>query len=186
MVSWRTVICLTLAAIVTSSATALAQTGAASTALVSEAIRTLWYGAKLNIQESANQMPETEYGFRPTPQVRTFGQILAHIAGTNYVFCSAAKGERSPHTEDEFEKTATTKAAIVKALNESLAYCDAAYDTLTDAAAVQVVTLPFDGGQGIRVLPLMENTTHLNEHYGNLITYFRIRGMVPPSTLRQR
>ena len=186
MVSWRAVICLTLAAIVTSNATALAQTGAASTAPVSDAIRTLWYGAKLEIQESANQMPETEYGFRPTPQVRTFGQILAHIAGANYAFCSAAKGERRPHAEDEFEKTATTKAAIVKVLNESLAYCDAAYETLTDAAAVQVVTLPFDGSQGIRVLPLMQNTTHLNEHYGNLVTYFRIRGMVPPSTLRQR
>lgn len=186
MISWRTVICFTLAAIVTSSATALAQTGAASTAPLSDAIRTLWHGAKLNIQESADQMPETEYGLRPTSQVRTFGQILAHIAGANYVLCAAAKGERRPHTEDEFEKTATTKAAIVTALNESLAYCDAAYDTLTDAAAVQLVTLPFDGGQGIRVLPLMENTMHLNEHYGNLVTYFRIGGMVPPSTRRQQ
>ena len=186
MIGWRTLICFTLTAIVTSSATALAQTGAASTTPLSDAIRTLWHGAKLNIQESADQMPETEYGLRPTSQVRTFGQILAHIAGSNYVLCAAAKGERNPHTEDEFEKTATTKAAIVTALNESLAYCDAAYDTLTDAAAVQLVTLPFDGGQGIRVLPLMENTTHLNEHYGNLVTYFRVGGMVPPSTRRQQ
>ena len=72
-------------------------------------------------------MPEAGYAFKPVETVRTFGQILAHIAGANYVFCAPAKGEKSPHAEDEFEKSATTKADIVKALNESLAYCDAAY-----------------------------------------------------------
>ena len=76
---------------------------------------------------SAEQMPEADYAFKPTEQVRTFGQILAHVAGANYVFCSAAKAEKSPFTEDHFEKSATTKAAIVKALSDSIAYCDAAY-----------------------------------------------------------
>ena len=186
MASRRTTMCLVLAALVMSGATATAQNGEGGGTPLSDAIRTLWQGARLNIQESAAQIPEDDYGFRPTAEVRTFGQMLAHIAGANYVSCAAARGERSPHAEDEFERTATTKAAIVEALERSLAYCDAAYDTLTDATAVELVPLPFGAGQGIRALPLMSNTTHLNGHYGNLVTYFRLRGMVPPSTRRQQ
>ena len=186
MVSWLATICVVLAGLVTSAATASAQIDESGKRPLSGAIGMLWQGARLNIQESAVQIPEGDYGFRPTLEVRTFGQMLAHIAGANYVFCAAAKGERSPHAEDEFEKTATTKTTIVEALEQSLAYCDAAYDTLTDATAVQLVTLPFGGGQGIRALPLMSNTTHINEHYGNLVTYFRIKGLVPPSTRRQQ
>ena len=61
-------------------------------------------------------MPEQDYGFRPVNTVRTFGEILAHVAGANYVFCAAAKGEPSPHAEAAFEKTATTRAQIIKVL----------------------------------------------------------------------
>ena len=176
MVNWRATICFVLAGLVTSAVTASAQTDESGKSPLSGAIGMLWQGARLNIQESAAQIPEGDYSFRPTLEVRTFGQMLAHIAGANYVFCAAAKGERSSHAEDEFEKTATTKTTIVEALEQSLA----------DATAVQLVTLPFGGGQGIRALPLMSNTTHINEHYGNLVTYFRIKGMVPPSTRRQQ
>ena len=146
MVSWRATICFVLAGLVTSAVTASAQTDESGKSPLSGAIGMLWQGARLNIQESAAQIPEGDYSFRPTLEVRTFGQMLAHIAGANYVFCAAAKGERSPHAEDEFEKTATTKTTIVEALEQSLAYCDTAYDTLTDATAVQLVTLPFGGG----------------------------------------
>ena len=129
-------------------------------------------------------MAEADYAFKPVDSVRTFGQVLAHIAGANYLFCSAAKGEAAPHTEDEFEKTATTKAAIVKALDESLAYCDAAFAALTDKNAGDTVAMPFGMPKAPRVSPLMGNTGHLNEHYGNLVTYFRIKGIVPPSSKR--
>jgi hypothetical protein len=102
------------------------------------------------------------------------------------VFCSGAKGEKSPLAEDEFEKNAKTKAEIVKALNDSFTYCNAAYDALTDARAAETITMPFGMGQGVRAAPLMANTGHLQEHYGNLVTYFRIKGMVPPSTRREQ
>jgi len=151
---------------------------------ISQAIRDTWESAKRNMNESAAQMPEADYEFRPTDQVRTFGEILAHVAGANYVYCSAARGEKSPHEEDDFEKTARTKAQIIKVLNDSTAYCDVAYKALTDRSAAEVVPGAFGGTDAGRASPLMRNVGHLNEHYGNLVTYFRIKGMVPPSSRR--
>jgi len=152
---------------------------------VSDAIRQSWKSAETNIKQSAEVMPEADYGFRPVASVRTFGQILAHVAGANYVYCAVAKGEKASHAEDEFEKSATTKAAITKALGDSLAYCDGVYNGLTDTSASEVVTMPFGMGDHARAFALMGNTGHLEEHYGNLVTYFRIKGMVPPSSRGQ-
>jgi uncharacterized damage-inducible protein DinB len=151
---------------------------------VSQAIRDSWEGAKRNLKESAEQMPEADYAFRPTDSVRTFGQILAHVAGASYVYCSAARGEKTPHEEGDFEKTATTKAQIVKTLNDSIAYCDAAYASLTDRTAADVLPMPFGMKDAGRASPLIRNVGHYQEHYGNLVTYFRIKGMVPPSSRR--
>jgi uncharacterized damage-inducible protein DinB len=167
-----------------SGASAFAQVPATANP-VAAGVRTAWEGSKRNLTRSAELMPEKDYSFRPVDTVRTFGQILAHVAGANYVFCSAAKGEKSPHAEAEFEKTATTRAQIVKALNDSIAYCDTAYAALDDKRAAETVDLPFNMGKGARALPLMLNTGHLQEHYGNLVTYFRVRGMVPPSSQGQ-
>ena len=152
---------------------------------VASGVRTAWEGGKRNLTRSAELMPEKDYGFRPVDTVRTFGQILAHVAGANYVFCAAAKGEPSPHAEAAFEKTATTRAQIIKVLGESVAYCDAAYAALDDKRAGEIVDLPFGMGKGARALPLMINSGHVQEHYGNLVTYFRIKGMVPPSSQGQ-
>ena len=152
---------------------------------ISQAIRSTWDGAKRNLTESADQMPEADYAFRPTAQVRTFGEILAHVAGANYVFCAPARNEKTPFEEDHFEKTAKTKAEIVKALNDSIAYCDAAYTAVTDRSAADTITMPFNMGAQARASALIRNTVHVQEHYGNLVTYFRIKGMVPPSSRRQ-
>jgi len=160
---------------------ALAQ-APASGGPVTSAVRAAWDGAKRNVVQSAEVMAESDYGFRPVDTVRTFGQILAHVAGANYVFCSSAKGEKPPHAEDAFEKTATTRAQIIKALNDSVAYCDSALTLLDDKRASEIVDLPFGMGKGARALPLMLNTGHVQEHYGNLVTYFRIKGIVPPSS----
>jgi hypothetical protein len=152
---------------------------------VASAVRSAWEGTKRNLTRSAERMPDADYGFRPVDTVRTFGQILAHVAGANYVFCAAAKGEPSPYAEAAFEKTAATRAQIIKALSDSVAYCDAAYAALDDKRAGEAVELPFGMGKGARALPLILNTGHLQEHYGNLVTYFRIKGMVPPSSQQQ-
>ena len=155
-------------------------------ASISDGIRGGWNTAKRNMLGSAKVMPEGKYSFKPVDSVRTFGQILAHVAGANYEFCAGAKGEKAPFSEDHFEKTATTPAAIVKALQDSIAYCDTAYTSLTDAGAAQVIDGPFGGGKQARATVLMGNTNHNNEHYGNLVTYLRINGLVPPSSAPSR
>jgi len=145
---------------------------------VSQSIRNAWASAKRNIVESAEQMPEADYAFKPVDTVRSFGAILAHVAGANYVFCAQARGDKTAYEEDAVEKKAKTKAEIVQALNESIAYCDAAYNALTDKTVGEMTA------SGPRAQRLIANAGHLQEHYGNLVTYFRIKGMVPPSSRR--
>lgn len=152
---------------------------------VSDAVREGWNGAKRNLSRAADAMPEAKFGFKPVDTVRTFGQIVAHVAGANYIFCAAARGEKAPYAEDHFEKTATTKAAITKALGDSISYCDAAYTALDDRKAGEMIAAPFGSGKSARASALMGNTGHLQEHYGNLVTYLRINGIVPPSSAGQ-
>jgi uncharacterized damage-inducible protein DinB len=151
---------------------------------VSQALKSSWEGAKKNIKESADQMPEDGYAFKPVATVRSFGEILAHVAGVNYILCGAAKGDKTARSEDDIEKAAKTRADIAKALGESLAYCDAVFAALDDKSAGETVDLPFGQPRGPRAAALISNIGHLNEHYGNLVTYFRIKGMVPPSSKR--
>jgi uncharacterized damage-inducible protein DinB len=144
-------------------------------------LKSMWDGVKLNLVQSAEKMPEADYGFRPTPEVRTFGQMIAHVANSSFSYCARGKGEDNPNKED-FEKTRTTKADIVKALNDAAAYCDGVYGGMTDAAAMELVK----AGQNLvpKARYLITNISHDNEHYGNLVTYMRIKGLVPPSTER--
>ena len=136
---------------------------------------------KMNLTQSADKVSDADYAFQPTKDVRTFGQIIAHVANTQFNYCSVAKGEPNPN-KDDIEKTAMTKAAIVKALADSFAYCDTVYLTLTDAKALELIKV----GQNEvpRAARLISNIAHDNEHYGNLVTYMRIKGYVPPSTER--
>lgn len=163
---------------------AFSVTTAAAQNPVSDSLRSSWAGAKKNIKESAELMTEANYSFKPSPDVRSFGELLAHVAGASYMICAAAKGEKSPFAEEAFEKTATTKAALVKVTNEAIAYCDGVYAAATDATLGQMVAAPFGSGQVARANPLIMQIGHNNEHYGNLVTYFRIKGIVPPSSRR--
>ena len=134
---------------------------------------------KKNLLASAEKMPDESFGFRPAETVRTFGQILAHTADAQYMFCSAVLGEKAP--AHDVEKTKTSKADIIAAMKDAFAYCDKAYDGMTDVAGNQ--RIKFFGKddmpkQGI----LAGNAMHLSEHYGNVVTYLRIKGLVPPSS----
>ena len=153
---------------------------------MTQALKSAWDGAKSNVRRSADVMPEAKYNFKPVDNVRTFGALLSHIAGASYEFCAAAKGEKPPFAEDAFEKSAKTKAEIVKALDGAIAYCDEIYKTLDDARAAQVTAGAFGGPQGARAANLIGNTGHFNEHYGNIVTYLRINGLVPPSSAPQK
>ncbi|HEX5760316.1 MAG TPA: DinB family protein [Thermoanaerobaculia bacterium] len=127
---------------------------------------------------AAEQMSEEDYAFKPTPEVRSFGQLLAHVADSNYWFCAAVKGEKPPASG--LEKTKTTKADIQKALAESFAYCDGAYAAMTDAKARTMVE--FMGKPRPALSILIFRTHHGALHYGNVVTYMRLRGKVPPTS----
>ena len=154
---------------------------------LSDALRSQWKSVKTYYLKSAEEMPDENYGFKPVETVRSFGEIIAHVAGANYLICSAAKGEKAPHGENEFVTSATTRDAIIKAAQDSVAYCDAAFAAATDKALSTMVASPF-GGNGRMPLGavLVDNIGHVNEHYGNLVTYLRLKGLVPPSSQPSR
>jgi uncharacterized damage-inducible protein DinB len=137
-----------------------------------------WTSLKKNLVASAALVPEADYAFKPTPQVRSFGQIIGHLANDHYLMCSSAKGEKNPSSVD-YEKT-TAKAELVAALDKSIAYCDSVFAGMTDATGMQPVELFRQKFVRLGVLEL--NVSHSSEHYGNLVTYMRLKGLVPPSS----
>jgi uncharacterized damage-inducible protein DinB len=145
---------------------------------LSTSTKTLFGMAQSNITRSAEQVPEADYAYKPTPEVRSFGQLVGHVADANYMFCSAALEEKAPVSG--VEKTKTTKAELVQALKESFAYCDKAYNGMTDAEGVKEVK--FFGREWPKLGILDFNNMHDYEHYGNMVTYMRLKGMVPPSS----
>jgi uncharacterized damage-inducible protein DinB len=147
-----------------------------------ESLRAVHELPKGFILQTAEMLSEELYGFQPTPDVRTAGQILAHVADAQYMFCSAAAGGESPMSES-IEQTRTTKAEIASALQEAFAYCDGVYEGLSDADGAQAVSFFGMDLTGAAVLSM--NTAHNYEHYGNLVTYMRINGITPPSTQMQ-
>jgi uncharacterized damage-inducible protein DinB len=139
-----------------------------------------------NIGKSAEKVPEDFYNMRPGTQteVRTFGQIIGHLANFNYLWCAEAKGEKNPNQGNDFEKV-TAKADLLKALNGAWTYCDGVYSALTDASAREMIEVTGPNGQhsqSPRISRLIQNFAHNNEHYGNLVTYMRIKSIVPPSS----
>jgi len=142
-----------------------------------ETMRQSFDYAKGFILTSADQMPEANYVYKATPAVRSFGQIVAHIADANYMFCSSVLGEANP--SPNIEKTKTAKADIVAALKASYEYCGKAYE-IADANTGTKLTL--FGREFTRAGLLMLNVTHNWEHYGNIVTYLRLNGQVPPSS----
>jgi uncharacterized damage-inducible protein DinB len=136
---------------------------------------------KRDIVESADGVPEAEYAFKPTPQVRSFGELIGHIADGNAWYCGLASGS-NPAWKDPVEKTVKTKADLVKALKDSFAKCDEVYTGTTEENALALV--PAGQRDQMRAMVLLDNVAHLNEHYGNIVTYMRLKGHVPPSTAR--
>jgi uncharacterized damage-inducible protein DinB len=162
--------------------------GPSSSNPLSAWLHTNFVHGKNFIAKAAEVMPENLYGMRPGPQmeVRTFGQIVGHLAIFNYLYCSDAKGQKNPAEGKDFEKLAT-KAELVKALNDSFNYCDGVYSGMTDASLTETISATRDNGSKVPMLRasrLIGNISHNQEHYGNIVTYMRIKSMVPPSSMR--
>jgi len=146
---------------------------------LSMAVKDQYGMAKGVIVRSAEKVPAEDYAFKATDEVRSFGQLVGHVADASYFFCSSAIGEKSPQT-GSVEKTKTAKADLVQALKDAFAYCDKAYDGMTDAAGSQ--TVKFFGKQTPKLGVLTFNNMHDYEHYGNMVTYMRLKKIVPPSS----
>jgi uncharacterized damage-inducible protein DinB len=145
-------------------------------------VKMTYHQVKGYILKSADKMPEEHYSFKPVPEVRSFGQLLGHIADAQYVFCGSATGSK-PETSG-IEKSKTTKSELTAALKEAFAYCDEAYNQMTDSNAGETVKL--FGRDRARAGVLAFNNAHDYEHYGNLVTYMRLKGLVPPSSEGRR
>lgn len=128
------------------------------------------------VATAAEQVPEADWGFKPTPEVRSFGEMFGHIANANFMFCSAARGEESPAGMD-YEKAG--KAELVAGLKAAMAYCTRVAEWAKDH---HHEPRELFGGKGDVTWVMAFNTAHNAEHYGNLVTYMRLKGMVPPSS----
>ena len=153
----------------------LAQSSSANTGVA--AARAHWRTVHGNIQRAAEQLPESLYNFKPTPTVRSFAELFGHIAGSEFMFCAPVRGD-APRAEDDVESKVKDKAGLVKALKDAAAYCEVAYG-ISDAEGAKMVDL---FGMRSKLNTLVFNTTHDGEHYGNIVTYMRIKGLVPPSS----
>jgi uncharacterized damage-inducible protein DinB len=140
--------------------------------------RALWKGNIGYVTQAAEELSDSLYAYRPTPEVRSFGELFAHIAGSQFMYCAMALGDKIPG-EGDVEKTAKGKAAILKALKESNTYCERAYTQRDDNLKPMVDIF---GEQHPRFYALIANASHDGEHYGNIVTYMRLNKMVPPSS----
>lgn len=146
------------------------------------ALERLWREAITHILTVAEETGEAGYGWRPVEGVRSIGEMIGHIAGAQFLICAAALGD-PPRDEDEVERNATTRDALIEAFAASTAYCERAY--AQSDSALRAETEIF-GQTGTRLYALGMNATHNGEHYGNLVTYLRIQGLVPPSSRPRR
>jgi hypothetical protein len=148
----------------------------AQTPSTADGIRAFYNGVKSNILKAADKMPDDAYDFKPTPEQRSFGGWIAHVADAQTAGCSRVLG--SPKTPGAASKT--TKADLVAALKDSFDTCDAAYAGLTDANAGD--TVQSFRGPMTRLASLAGNVVHDNECYGSIAVYLRLKGIVPPSS----
>ena len=155
---------------------AMAQTDGGKNALSGE-IKQAYTSVKNNLVKAAESMPEEDYSYKPSADIRSFGALVAHIADANTFYCSSAKGAmKRPNASSK-----TSKADIVAALKAAFADdCDSLYDSLTDAAANEMVKIR--NGEMTKMGAAIRNLAHDNEEYGYLAVYLRLKGVVPPSS----
>jgi hypothetical protein len=142
-------------------------------AMISEAVAN-YTQIKTIILASAEKMPAENYSFKPTPEIRSYGELFTHVAQTQMALCAA------PGTPRPAPITATAKDAIIAALKTSFDLCDAAYAKVTADNATEISGGGFMRGSKLGMIG--KNVAHDNEMYGQMVVYMRMKGIVPPST----
>ena len=146
---------------------------------LSEIKRYYYEAVKRNVTAMAEKMPEEHFTFKPAPEMRSFGESVAHVADAQARNCNLAAGAGSK-TLDADKKT--SKAELVAALKQSFAICDGAFGALTDAQAKEMVTVGQSGFQLSKLSLLVSMLSHSNEQHGYMAVYLRLKGIVPPAT----
>ena len=171
----------TIMAVALATATATATVGGQSGGGVAPHVANLKTQAdtiRSLVLRTAEKVPENLYEFKPTPEVRSLGAIIGHIADGNNFLCGRAAGDKA--APDPSNEKKTTRAELVAALKASFDACDKVFAGTTEANAAAPVD--FFGQQQTRLGMLAFNNSHMWEHYGNLVTYMRLKNIVPPSS----
>ena len=135
-----------------------------------------------DLLEAAELMPEADYVFKPTPEMRPFGQLISHVALTQFRTCALLQGGQNPKATEK-EETPRSKAALIALLKESATFCNPLVTDMTDEGMLQLVKAgPVEGARGLALVGL---SVHGNEVYGTIAVYLRLKGLVPPTTARQ-
>jgi hypothetical protein len=153
-----------------------------SNALVSEA-KFPWTVVRDNLLKMAEKMPAENYSFKPVPEIESFGQRLAHIAGANLFVCQGLLGRQTSLSRP----AAASKPELIALLKQASGACDTAFDSLSDAAAMEKINSrlggPFPPEPTRTKLATLNNMVrHSNEVYGYMCVYLRLKGIVPPSS----
>lgn len=170
----------TVTALLLCASPLLSQAAGANSNPAVAAARAHWNTVHDYIQRAAEQLPDSLYNYRPVAGVRSFAELFGHVAGSEFMFCAAVRGD-APMAEDAIESKVKDKAGLVKALKDAAGYCGPAY-AITDAAGAASIDL---FGKRTKLNALVFNATHDGEHYGNIVTMLRMKGLVPPSSQAQ-
>ena len=146
-------------------------------------LRAQWEASRQQMVDIAGAMPADKFQYRPTPEVRGFGEIVVHFAGENMGMMEMVAGVPQTGADARFEKL-KTRQEILKALQEYFDFGAKVLVGLTDKQALE--SIPLRGEPSPRWLIVMQAIGHSKEHYGNLVTYLRLNGLVPPSSARRQ
>jgi uncharacterized damage-inducible protein DinB len=184
---------LVCAALVTAAGCSRGTSGLASSEALIRGVESMHGGVKQFMLKAADDIPAEDFSYKPTPDTRSVGQIFLHVAYWQFFFCGEAKGEKPERPalltafneqRENLEAIGATKTNVVEALRASYDYCDTVFKTLTPDDAGKIIAAPgfMHIDQAPRIHFLSFNVSHANQHYGNLVTYMRLRGRVPPSS----
>jgi uncharacterized damage-inducible protein DinB len=162
---------------------AAAQSGTAQTSFLAP-VKTQWENTRTLVEGIVAQVPEDKYDFKPTPEVRSFREQFTHLISENFRFMAQAAGETAPMEISAIEKL-TGRDDMLKALKESYDYGAKVWTGMTDQKAMEMI--PGRGGrQQLRWAPILTNIVDNMDHYGNLVVYVRLIGLVPARTAGQQ
>ena len=158
---------------------------------ITTAFRGRFAGLHRNIAQAFDSIPESKFGYKPTPAQLSIGYIAQHVASDDYFFCNNFTANRATLADEDTQTPDSVKAKwpkdkLVAKLKESIKFCDDAFAQLDDAKLSQALSLPGPNGttrQSTRVVMVLGHALDLADHYSQLANYMRLNGILPPSAL---